>query len=151
MNKDLIKLVIVYVVLAFLASSCAKEHGPQGSAGANGSSCSVKQEESGARITCTDGSSAFIADGDQGPQGVSGAPGKDGKDASPVTAVQFCDGASTYPSTFPEIGFCIGGNIYAVYSTHGGFAAYLPPGTYYSNAENSSCTFTVGDNCSITH
>lgn len=86
-----------------------------------------------------------------GPQGVAGTNGRDGVDAYPVTAVQLCPGTPVYPSTYIEYAFCIQGHLYAVYSANGGFEAYLPLGTYSSNAINSSCSFTVGDNCQVTN
>jgi hypothetical protein len=86
--------------------------------------------------------------GSQGPVGPQGSPGVPG---TTVTSVQFCLGVTPdYPSAFPEVGFCISGNLYAVYSTNGGFLTYIPPGVYSSNGVNSSCTFTVGSNCEVT-
>lgn len=85
--------------------------------------------------------------GVQGPVGVQGPPGTD---IMPISIVQFCQGITpSYPNAFPEIGFCIGNKLYAVYSANGGFMVYTPPGAYYSNGINASCTFTVGDNCEI--
>lgn len=91
------------------------------------------------------------AKGDPGIQGVPGNDGVDGTDAMSVTVVKLCPGAPSYPSTFIEYAFCIQGNLYATYSANGGFTTYLPPGIYNSVAVNSSCTFTVGDNCQITY
>lgn len=87
--------------------------------------------------------------GDVGPTGPQGTTGPDGLDGTQITEVQFCPGDTTYPSQFNEIGFCIEGRLYAVYSQNGGFLTYVPPGTYTSNGINSSCTFTVGANCEI--
>lgn len=91
--------------------------------------------------------------GVQGPQGVPGANGVDGtngQDATPVTVVQFCPGVTPiYPSSFPEYGVCIQGQLYGVYSQNGGFLALLPPGTYNSNGINASCTFTITANCGV--
>lgn len=99
---------------------------------------------------------AACGQGPQGAQGVAGSigapgsPGNDGKDASGVTAVQFCPGVSpVYPTTFPESGLCINGNIYAVYSANGGFLTLIPPGVYSSNAIGSACNFTVTANCGV--
>jgi hypothetical protein len=83
-----------------------------------------------------------------GPQGQQGAPGEDG---ASVTVVKLCPGNTSYPNTFVEVAFCIDGHLYATYSTHGGFTAEIVPGTYSSNAVNSSCTFTVGNNCEVTN
>lgn len=67
-----------------------------------------------------------------------------------ITPVQFCPNVTpTYPTTFPEVAFCIQGNLYAVYSANDGFLTLIPPGVYSSNAVGSSCTFTVLNNCQI--
>lgn len=89
----------------------------------------------------------FITACGQGPQGIPGQPGAPGTTIEPV---QFCPGVTTaYPTTFPEVGFCIDGNLYAVYSTNDGFLTLVPPGLYQSNAVGSACTFTVLPNCVI--
>lgn len=92
-------------------------------------------------------------DGQDGRDGINGTNGADGKDAAPgtiVQSVQFCSGVTSYPAKFNEVGFCVAGKLYAVYSANGGFMAEIPPGTYSSNGINSSCTFTVGLNCQVT-
>ena len=89
--------------------------------------------------------------GDTGAVGATGPQGPAGQDATPVTVVKLCPGNTVYADTFVEIAFCIGGKLYATYSTHGGFSTEVPPGTYSSNGVGSSCSFTVGDNCSVTH
>ncbi len=75
-----------------------------------------------------------------GPQGLAGTS---------VTVVKFCPGTTVYPSKFIEVGFCIGGKLYATYSQNGGFSTEIPPGTYGSNGINASCNFTVLPNCVI--
>jgi hypothetical protein len=82
--------------------------------------------------------------GSTGPQGPAGAPGTIG------TPVQFCPGTTSYSGEFNEVGFCINGTIYAVYSANDGFLSEVPPGTYSSDGINASCTFTVGPNCEVT-
>ena len=82
--------------------------------------------------------------------GTNGAPGPQGNPGGlNVTTVQFCPGTPAYPSTFPEVGFCIQGNIYAVYSANDGFLTEVIPGAYTSNAIGSSCNFTVLANCEV--
>lgn len=92
--------------------------------------------------------------GPAGPTGVVGASGPQGPTgiaATKVAVVQFCTACTpTYPSTFSEIGFCIDNVLYATYSANGGFSTELTPGTYSSDGENCSCTFTVGNNCQVT-
>lgn len=90
----------------------------------------------------------------QGPQGVSGNNGTNGTNGVPgttFTIVQFCPNVvPTYPTTFPEVGFCIQGSLYAVYSANDGFLTEIVPGTYTSNAIGSACNFTVSSNCTVT-
>lgn len=118
--------------------------GPQGVPGAPGASCSVQTIQpniptpnGGALITCGTTSSLVL----------NGTPGTAGTIVAPV---QFCANAiPNYPSTFPEIGFCIGTEIYAVYSANDGFLTGIPNGNYDSNAIGSQCNFSV-NNCSVT-
>lgn len=134
---------LVAVNSLFLLSGCGR-CGPAGSQGASGA---------------TGASGSQGAKGDTGTQGVAGSNGKDGaagkdgangKDGSTVTPIRFCGGSdSTYPSSFTEYGLCINNELWAVYSANDGFMTKIPPGTYYSNGINSSCTFTVGTNCQV--
>lgn len=111
--------------------------GPQGPTGAIGAT-----GPSGATGPAGVGGSQ----GPQGPKGDQGTPGLDNL----ITTVQFCSGVTPfYPSTFPELGFCIDNKLYGVYSANDGFMVYLPPGTYYSNGINASCTFTIKPNCIV--
>lgn len=91
---------------------------------------------------------AIGSTGPQGSQGPSGPQGNPGIDATPVTVVQLCPGSSNY-GTFVEVAFCIDGSLYATYSANGGFSTLLAPGSYSSNAINSSCSFTVVSGCEI--
>ena len=94
--------------------------------------------------------------GPQGPKGDTGAPGligpvgPQGPRGTLIFPVKFCPQPAVYPSTFPEYGLCIEGKMYGVYSTNGGFFAYLPSGTYSSAGVGSSCTFTI-TGCNISH
>jgi hypothetical protein len=89
------------------------------------------------------------ATGSQGATGATGQNGSNGTNATLVTVVQFCENTTVYPSTFSEVGVCLGGQLYAVYSLNDGFLSLIPPGAYSSDGVNSSCTFTVGTNCTI--
>lgn len=92
--------------------------------------------------------------GPSGPKGDSivGPQGAPGQDASPVTVVQLCAGTTEYSSsTFVEVAFCVGGKLYGTYSANGGFSTEIVPGSYSSNGINSSCTFTVAENCQVTN
>ncbi len=116
-----------YIIIAMLLTSCGPagnqgnigNPGPQGPIGATG------------------------ATGDTGAQGPAGA------DGTVIIPVQFCPGTPSYPSTFPEYGLCINNQLYAVYSTHGGFLTVTPPGVYTSNAVGSKCDFKILDNCVV--
>jgi hypothetical protein len=118
--------------------------------------CSVAQTSTGATISCPNGTTANLVNGvngTNGSNGINGTNGINGANGLPgtkITLVQFCSGTPSYPSTFPEVGFCIEGSIYAVYSANDGFLTYLPPGAYSSNAVGSSCNFTVSAECAIT-
>lgn len=115
----------------------------------NISSCGIN----GDTIYCSDGSSYQVPAGEKGDKGDSGDSivGPQGPVGTSVTWVQFCPGATVYPSKFIEGGFCIANKLYAVYSINNGFLVYLPPGNYSSNAMNSSCSFTVAANCSVSY
>lgn len=131
-QESYMMVIIVAAVLIFIILSlpgCLE--GERGIVGPTGQTGSV-------------GSSG--APGSTGAQGLQGQPGVD---TTPITIVQFCQGAYSYPSVFPEEGFCIAGNLYAVYSANDGFLSILPPGLYESNAIGSACTFIVLPNCEI--
>lgn len=88
--------------------------------------------------------------GINGTNGTNGVTGPAGADGTVITPVQFCPNVtSSYPSTFPEVGLCVNGSIYAVYSANDGFLTLIPPGTYVSNAIGSACNFTVFPNCVV--
>lgn len=125
--------------------------GTDGLNGADGQGCTVQAitgcpgaPNGGSVVTCSNGS-VLIQNGAPGADGQAGAPG------TLVTPVQLCQGTTTYPSTFVEEAFCVGGNLYAVYSANDGFLTEIVPGSYSSNAIGSSCGFTVGSNCQITN
>lgn len=126
-------MAVFALALAFSACAYQGPSGAQGSPGLNGHDGSPGQ------------------DGNAGQNGQNGADGKDGIDATPVTVVQLCPGSTSYPSTFVEVAFCVGGRLYGTYSANGGFSTELVPGTYSSNAIGSSCNLTVEANCVVTH
>ena len=143
------------------ATGSAGAKGDQGAPGANGSSCSVTAvpasnvaPNGGSLIQCTDGSQSLVLNGTNGVDGQNGHDGANGQDGSPgtlVRSVKFCTDEPSYPTTFPEVGFCIDNQLYAVYSANGGFLTRLEPGTWASNAVGSSCIFTVGANCQVSN
>lgn len=89
--------------------------------------------------------------GRDGLKGDTGASGHDGQNATPVTIVQLCPGVNSYSVIFVEVGICLQGKLYGVYSANGGFLTELLPGTYSSNAIGSACNLTIGANCVVTH
>lgn len=123
------------IILALLLCACRGPRGDEGQVGTTGTPGMVGPNG---------------IPGGLGPQGVQGPTGPTGEDGTVITPVQFCNGVTpSYPSTFPESGLCINGQVYGVYSANDGFLALLPPGTYNSNAVGSACTFTILANCVI--
>jgi hypothetical protein len=135
------------VVALLMLTGCVKNYPvQQGVPGKDGSSCTVttltpnaSAPNGGSTISCTDGTSNLVLNGSNGAAG------------TVVQPVQFCaHPVTTYPNTFSELGFCIAGKIYAVYSQNSGFLVVLPDGNYSSNGINSSCSFTV-TGCAISN
>lgn len=86
-----------------------------------------------------------------GPPGLQGPPGMPGNPGTIIIPIPLCpDFIPTYPNVFPEYALCIDNQLYGVYSRNGGFLALLPPGTYYSDGINASCTLVVESNCVVT-
>lgn len=152
---------VIGTILALTLCACDGHKGDQGSAGqtgvtgqngANGSNGSNGTNGIDG-INGTNGvdgkDGAQGAQGNQGSQGLQGPKGDPGAPGTIITWVQFCSGTTVYPSKFVEGGFCIAGNMYAVYSANNGFLTYLPPGAYSSNAIGSSCSFTLLPNCQL--
>lgn len=81
--------------------------------------------------------------------GPTGPAGRDGVDATPTTIVKLCPGTASYPAVFIEVGLCLQGKLYGVYSANGGFLTLLTEGTYHSNAIGSACNFRVKANCVV--
>ena len=150
MKRDDFFLVVVLVFYMFvilsiggaLLSGCGKLDARDG---ANGAPCTASSDALGTYITCPDGTSTFIANGTNGVDGVNGV------DGTQVTIVTLCEGVTIYPYVFVEIAYCIDGKLYGTYSANGGFSTEIVPGAYSSNGINSSCSFTVGPNCEVTH
>lgn len=87
--------------------------------------------------------------GRDGINGTDGAQGPAGADGTAVTIVPLCPGVSNY-GAFVEVGMCINGKLYGVYSANGGFLTLLSDGAYRSNAIGSACDLTV-HGCTVTH
>ncbi len=104
----------------------------------------------GATIQGPKGDTGSIgATGPSGNDGVNGSDGVSiqgpaGADGTQITIVQLCPGVTTtYPGVFVEVGICIEGKLYGVYSQNGGFMTYLADGAYTSNAIGSACNLVV--------
>jgi len=129
------------IVTALILTAC---QGPQGDRGGQGAVGAPGQTIIGP-VGATGPSGAPGLNGSNGLNGTNGTPG------TQVDIVQFCPGSTNYASEFNEVGYCINGQIYAVYSANDGFLSLIPPGTYSSNGINSSCSFVVGPNCEVTN
>jgi hypothetical protein len=158
------KYLICVLLVAFMG--CGK--GPQGipgSPGGNGErgAAAVTGPVVEAGAACESGMGTIVsfysddqalghyAVGDTYLNSIMTCDGMNGANATPVTVVQFCPASfvPTYPSTFPEVGFVINGQIYAVYSLNNGFLTLLTPGNYSSDGVNASCNFVVNSDGTV--
>lgn len=119
--------------------------GPQGLQGVQGAQ--GPQGDTGS----TGSQGAQGVQGSVGPQGPQGNTGPEGPPGTQITTVQFCPGyIPTYPTTFPEIGICISGNLYAeYYDPPSSGLTLLTPGYYESTQTGAPCDFTVLSGCQI--
>ncbi len=142
MKQSLIVVFAVAALLAVLTTACqhaGQEFTKQAQCIVNGSGCnSVNMDDPNLR-------GATGSTGGVGPAGERGLPGP----GESVTAVRFCAESSTYPSVFGEVGLCISGQLYAVYSSKATLVL-IPPGRYQSDSIGSACSFTVLINCVVT-
>lgn len=83
--------------------------------------------------------------GPAGPQGIPGISGTITK------VVQFCSTQiPQYPTSFPEIGLCIDGILYADYwDGKNSWLTQVTPGLYMSTSTGLQCNFTVLPGCII--
>ena len=153
------KKMLMGIVIVACLTGCGKP-GKDGSSGVNGigglngidgSSCSAHAvlanpaAPNGATLVeCTNGTSNLVLNG------INGVKGVDGHSVS-FDPIQFCPAAPHYPSTFPEVGFCIDDQLYGVYSANGGFMAVIQPGAWQSQGIGSSCSFVVEAHCKVHH
>jgi hypothetical protein len=148
MNKYVLTCAPMWLVMVLLIA-CQGPQGPAGPQGPTGQGCTVSTlnagslgaPNGGALVSCANGTQAMILNGTNGTNGTNG---------SIITPVQFCtNSVTTYPSTFAEVGFCINGTLYAVYSANGGFETQVVSGEYGSDGINASCDFSVSG-CNVT-
>lgn len=84
-----------------------------------------------------------------GPPGSQGPPGTPG---TQVSTVKFCNSPTTYPTSFPEYGFCIDNVLYATFwDGHNAWTAQIPPGNYLSTSTGLQCNFNVTTGCIVVH
>jgi hypothetical protein len=170
-KKQMTYTVAVYCILALmiilgLILGCQQLKGLPGQNGLDGNTPKISTVPAtltecptgGVEITIDDLSTSVICDGLEGgqgptgPQGITGLPGTPGAPAPQIQIIQFCpDADPEYPTTFPEIGLRIYGQLYAVYSALGGYLFHVLPGYYASNAIGSSCSFTVNPDGTVTN
>lgn len=154
---------ILLAILALALSACSSSKGDTGSQGPQGTIGNTGPQgptgDTGATGPTgpqgpTGNTGATGPTGPQGPAGNDGQDGQNGHDGTSVIAVKFCPSVSdTYPSSFPEYGFCIDSKIYAVYwSGSTAFMSYLTPGNYVTTSTGANCNFTVTANsCVVSH
>jgi len=145
--KTLLGIFMILLALIVLNSCGPKgDRGDVGPQGPQGPSCtvstvlpSVSVPNGGALMVCPDTSQALIHNGTDGAPGTS------------VSMIKFCTGyTTTYPSSFPEYGTCVGGQLYGVYwDRTNAWEALVAPGYYSSTSTSAPCNFSVGANCTI--
>lgn len=132
MTRDEIGTVAILIAFMFcmlvVMSGCGELNGR------DAAPCTVSSDATGAFITCPDGTSTFVRNGQNGV---------DGQDGSTITWVDPCP---TLVVPFPELLALIDGSYYAVYASGTKIhLARLTPGTY-STTDGRSCTFVIGSN-----
>jgi len=153
-NFLIIFVLVFLMIMLTYGTGCAPKNGKDGATGAIGST-GPSGSPGAAGPQGNEGPSG--PQGSMGPMGPAGSPGVagnnglNGVDASPTTIVQLCPGVTSYPGVFVEVAICLQGSLYGVYSDHGGFLTYLPPGRYSSNGIGSACNLTIQPDCVVTH
>lgn len=119
--------------------------------GLDGSSCTVVQTNTGALITCEDGSSAEILHGIDGIDGQDGTNGQDGQDApvNPFQITEVIDPCGKQSSFDEVILRMANGQLVAYFASHGGFLAILGPGNYVTT-DGTNCKFKIHADLTIT-
>lgn len=145
------KVMLAMFALSLMA--CSNEiyrdgrNGDPGPAGPKGDSCTVTPalDNSGALISCGNGSSVFVKNG------ANGSNGSNGTNAVPVEFIKFCPASVPSYGNFPEYGIKVETKIYAVYSANNGFLTLLSPGTYVTASTGLNCNFTVTTTGTVTN
>ncbi len=147
---ELMALLILIAIIGTLAS-CGREHGDSDEQ----KNCTVVKIENQTTVTCPDGSSAVINDGEHGEAGAAGIPGaagsngaagargavgEAGREGAIITTIYLC------PTKSVEKIFCVDGLLYAKYAS-GHKSEYIPPGHYVVGEGETVCRFTVIKGC----
>jgi hypothetical protein len=115
----------------------------EGTPGKDGAACTVEDTDTGATITCPDGSSADLLNGATGPQGEQGAAGEDAvlPNSTIVAIIDPCGPQGAYDEVVLRLA---DGTLIAHYS-HGNkqHFAILKPGSYRTTQGGDECSFTV--------
>lgn len=127
---------LIILLLSLLLISCA-DNGKNGKNGKNGASCSVESTVSGAIITCADGTTAIILNGEDAPP-------------TPYSVVELINPCGD-SSGFDEILFRTHNNELIAHFSSGGlqFLTILTPGNYVTT-DSGTCNFTVHPDLKVT-
>lgn len=121
--------IIVGAVAAIIITGC----GPTSIQTQDPESCSVTQTTTGADITCPDGSTAHLENGEDGTDGQDGT-------ALPASRllVRLID---------DEFGICMNETLYRIHTKHGKKLKKLRPGKVYKSAFDRTRKFKVLPDC----
>jgi hypothetical protein len=130
MNRALLVILLTFLALAAI-NGCGRMYGRDGQSAAP---CTVSSDSTGAFITCPDGTSTFVRNGQDGI---------DGRDGSQITWVDPCPSIVV---PYPELLARIDGAYYAVYASGTKIhLTRLTPGAY-ATTDGRACSFTIGAN-----
>ncbi len=120
--------------------------GKDGQDGTNGSSCSAARVSNGVLISCTDGTSAIVLDGQNGTNGTNGQNAQ----VPPHAIVEVIDVCGNQAGALDEVLLRTqDGRLLAHYASGAlQFLTVLEPGTY-KTTDSTRCQFTVNANNQI--
>lgn len=124
MMKMINKIIpIIFLFIFFLLGCIRGQQGPTGSTGSKGTSCTVEQESNGINVNCSDGTTAFVANGQQGVQGNIGPQGPPSPNT--ITIQPWCNlDNAPYPEEYIQIN---NHQDYAILTSFGTWNGLLPP------------------------
>jgi len=131
------------VVVLLLLNGCADkpDNGQDGKSG----SCSVQTAVNGVVITCTDGTSAVVTNGQHGNNGQDGRDGLDGRDGIDAI-VEFIDPCGDNPGHFDEVVLKLSTGELLAYFESGShrFLSLIRNGNYRTT-DVQNCAFSVNN------